>query len=233
MQSNRPSRRKMAIGGTAALASIGLVRAPARAAQYDFILSSSHPIGSPGDVRGHQMSSAILRESGGRLNIKFFAGDQLGTAASELGQLRLGAIQMATINTGTVSSMVPVADLCNIGFVYKDADEAERVMDGPVGAYMRREIAAKDLIVFSYPWDNGMFQLGSNSHPIRTPDDLAGFKIRTTESKVTIDLVRTFGAVPVTVTANDVYVSLQTKLMDGETAPLASIMDHKWYEVNK
>ena len=69
--------------------------------------------------------------------------------------------------------------------------------------------------------------------PIRTPDDLPGFKVRVPQSKMMFDLFRTLGANPTPVDAAEVYAALQTKLVDGTEQPLDSIEIFHTYEVQR
>ena len=64
-------------------------------------------------------------------------------------------------------------------------------MDGPVGGYIRDEMAAKGLHALRAFWDSGMLEVTSTSRPVRSPEDLVGFKVRVVESRITVDLFKT------------------------------------------
>jgi TRAP-type transport system periplasmic protein len=179
------------------------------------------------------MWAAVERETGGRIHTQFFPNNQLGGDAASFAQLRLGALDFFFINPGNVAAVVPAADISYLGFAYKNADEALRVMDGPLGAYVRAEIATKGMYAFRAMWDSGMIQVGSNSHPIRTPDDLHGYKIRVVESRIAADLFKGLGASPTPINYADVYTALQTRIIDGEAAPLVAIETARFFEVQK
>ena len=179
------------------------------------------------------MWAAIERESGGRIHTQLFPNSQLGGDTAMFTQLRSGALQFFIIPPGNLSSVVPVADISYLGFAFDSADDALRVMDGALGAYVRQEVAGKGIYAFRNMWDGGMFQIGSNSRAIRSPEDLKGFRLRVTASKITIDLFREIGASPTTLNTAEIYTGLQTKIVDGEVSPLISIKTLRWYEVNK
>jgi TRAP-type transport system periplasmic protein len=228
-----PTRRALVAGGAAAFSSIALIKAPAKAAQFEFKTATNLAVDHPSTVRLAQMWAAIERESGGRIQIQFFPNSLLGSEVAMFTQLRLGAIQFFLISPGNFATVVPAAEISFLGFAYKDADEALRVMDGSLGAYVRQEAAAKGLYVFKNMWDSGMFQITSSSHPIRNADDMHGFKIRVTEGKITIDLFKTLEASPVPLSYAEIYTSLQTKIVDGVATPLVTIEAARWYEVQK
>ena len=162
-----------------------------------------------------------------------FPNGQLGGDPSALSQLRLGAIQFYLTNPGSLANLVPAASIGFLGFAFKDDDEGLRVMDGPVGEYLQSEFAAKGLQAFMPCWTNGMNQTGSSSHPIRTADDMKGFKIRVPAIKIFFDLFKELGASPVALDLNELYTGLQTRIVDGEALPLTTIETSRLYEVNK
>jgi tripartite ATP-independent transporter DctP family solute receptor len=226
-------RRTFGAGGAAAFASIAFVHSPAKAAQFDLKCSSSVPADHPLNIRAAQMFAAIETESQGRVHITLFPAGQLGGDTATFSQLRSGAIGLLFNNPGNLASVVPPADIMNLGFAFTDADEALRTADGPLGGYIRAEVAAKGLVALNKMWDSGMYQFASNPRPLRTPADLLGFKIRVAQSRISVDLFNTLGASPVALTIGEVYTSLQTKIVDGVGIPMTTLDTLKLYEVCK
>jgi TRAP-type transport system periplasmic protein len=228
-----PSRRGFVTTGAAAIAAITCVKAPARPAQFEFKCATSLPLDHPIVTRGRQMWAAVERDSNGRIHTQFFPNSQLGGDAALLSQLRLGAVNFQFIAPSNFASVVPAVDISNIGFVFRDGEEAVRVNDGPLGAYLAREISAKGLYAFREMWASGMLQVGSNPRPIRVPADLTGFKIRIPDSKIYVDLFKELGATPIPLSLSELYTGLQTKVVDGEALALSTIESGKYFEVNK
>ena len=225
--------RSVFVGAAAAFASVGLVRAAARPAQFPLRIAADLPLEHPISIRGKEMWAAINRESGGRIDAQFFPNSQLGGAEPMFSQLRLGAIDVLFVNPGNLAAVVPAANIGYLGFAFKDVDEGLRAMDGPLGVYVRDEIAAKGIHVLRSIWDSGMLQIISSIRPVRTPDDLRGFKIRVLASKIQSDLFKDLGATPTSITLGEIYTALQTKVIDGTTGPLVTIETAHWYEVQK
>jgi TRAP-type transport system periplasmic protein len=226
----RYRRRRAFVLGCGALTTIGIVQAPAKAAQFNFRCASTLPADHPSSIRARQMWAAVMRESGGRLSVGFFTAGQLGGSEALVSQVRLGALQFL-INLGDMPPVVPAVDITNVGFAFKGEDEALRAMDGPLGAYLRNEFAAKGLHVLRELWDSGMRQTTTSSHPIRTADDFNGLKIRIAPSKIAVDFFKTLGASPVAMNSNELYTALQTKLVDGDDLPLTTVEAARLYEV--
>ena len=220
-------------GAAAAFGSIGFVRAPARAAQYEvkcaFDLAADHPI----SLRVKEMWDAVAQESGGRFTAQFFPNSQLGGDNGMFSQLRSGAIQFLLLSSGVLSAVVPSSNIGYVGFAFKDEDEALRAMKGPLTDYIRQEGATKGITIMRGIWDDGMNYISSSTHPIKVPADLAGFKLRVVPSRILVDMFKTFNASPVPLSFAEVYTSLQTKVVDGQACPLATFVTSKFFEVQK
>jgi tripartite ATP-independent transporter DctP family solute receptor len=150
-----------------------------------------------------------------------------------LSQLRSGAIDFFTLSGLILSTLVPIASINGIGFAFKDYDTVWAAMDGKLGAFVRGEIAKRGLIVMDKMWDNGFRQITSSTRPIKTPEDLKGFKIRVPVSPLWTSMFQAFGASPVSINFSEVYSALQTKIAEGQENPLSLIQIAKLYEVQK
>jgi tripartite ATP-independent transporter DctP family solute receptor len=150
-----------------------------------------------------------------------------------LSQLRSGALEFFTLSGLILSTLVPVASINGIGFAFKDYGQVWPAMDGALGAHVRAEIAKRGLYAFAKQYDNGYRQITSAAKPIRTPEDLNGFKIRVPPSPLWTSMFKAFGAAPASINFSETYSALQTRLVDGQENPLAIIDVAKLYEVQK
>ncbi len=227
------TRRRFGAGTAAVFASIGIVKAPAKAAQYEVKFACNTAIEHPLTVNMVQMWNAIEKESGGRVHCQLFPNNQLGGDTAMLTQLRSGALQFFTLDGGILQSVVPVAAIQSIGFAFKSDEEAFKTMDGPLGSYVRDQIATKGLYAFPKMWANGMRQITSSTHPIQVASDLTAFKIRTPPGALWVDLFKSLGASPTPINFSEVYTALQTKVVDGQENPYAIIETARLFEVQK
>jgi tripartite ATP-independent transporter DctP family solute receptor len=114
-------------------------------------------------------------------------------------------------------------------YIFKNQEHAFSVMDGPIG----EEILSKG---DSY-WLTGLcfYDAGARSFyssiPIRTPDDLAGLKIRVMPSITSFAMIRAMGGSPTPISWGELYTALQGKVVDGaENNPPSFYLSHH-YEV--
>ena len=210
-----------------------MLRQQATAAEFEFKCASIFDASHPSSVRLTQMWEAIERESGGRIHTRLFPNSVLGGESATFSQVRLGALTFALVSAGTLATIVPLADISFLGFAFNDEGQGLQAMDGPLGDYVLDQTAAKGLYAFREIWNAGMGQLCLGMHPIRTPDDLHGIKVRVAQSRILFDLFKTLGATPTPIEMGEIYTALQMKLIDGVSSPLVTMETSRWYEVTK
>src|SRR5205085_1323447 len=76
-------------------------------------------------------------------------------------------------------------------------------------------------------------EITSSTRPIKTPDDLKGFKIRVPVSPLWTSMFKAFDSAPASINISEVYSAMQTKVVEGQENPLAIISTAKFYEVQK
>ncbi|HEY0420975.1 MAG TPA: TRAP transporter substrate-binding protein [Acetobacteraceae bacterium] len=227
----RLPRRALLAG--AALPLFAIRSHPAGAAEFSYKYANNLPTTHPLNIRAAEAVARIKDATSGRVEIAIFPTNQLGSDTDTLSQLRSGAVEFFTLSGLILSTLVPVASINGVGFAFKDYSQVWPAMDGALGAVVRGEVAKRGLYAFARQWDNGYRQITSSTKPIRTPEDLAGFKIRVPPSPLWTSMFKAFGAAPVTINFSETYSALQTRIADGQENPLAIIETAKLYEVQK
>ncbi len=206
----------------------------ARAAQFTYKYANNLPLAHPMNKRAAEAAAKIKDETGGRFELKIFPSSQLGSDTDTLDQVRSGAVDFFTLSGLILSTLVPVAAINGVGFAFKDYPTVWKAMDGPLGTFVRAEIAKSgSIFAFDTIWDNGFRQTTTSSKPIVTPADLVNLKIRVPPAALWTSMYKAFGAAPTTINFNEVYTSLQSKVVDAEENPLAIVDTAKLYEVQK
>ena len=231
----RPISRRAVLASlpaAAILARPALLHA-AGAAEFAYKYANNLPLSHPLNVRAQEAVDRIRTATGGRVAITVFSNNALGSDTDTLSQLRSGAVEFFTLSGLILSTLVPPAAINGIGFAFKDYSQIWPAMDGALGNAVRGEIARRGLYAFARQWDSGYRQITAAAKPIRTPDDLAGFKIRVPPSPLWTGMFRAFGAAPTSINFSETYSALQTHIVDGQENPLAIIDAAKLYEVQK
>lgn len=191
---------------------------------------------SPLHQRLVEMWDAVRQESGGRVATQIYPENNKhpGSDPAVLQMLVSGEIEFFTLMGGILGNVVPAANVQQVPFAFASAERAHRAMDGPLGAYLREEMAAKGIVGFPVgAFDNGMRQMAGRTRPIRVPADLHGLRMRVPDGQMFDDMFRALGAEPVTVNSSGIYAALEAGTVDAQENPLAYMNLFRHYEVMK
>jgi tripartite ATP-independent transporter DctP family solute receptor len=182
-----------------------------------------------------EMWEAVFKESGQRLVCKVFAQNNniQGSDPAALKALVAGDIQFFTLMGGILGTLVPAAEVQQVPYAFRSAAHAHQAMDGPLGAYLIEEMAAKGIHGFrTGAFDNGMREITAHK-TISTPADLVGLKMRVPAGQLVADTFKALGCEPVTINSDSIYAALKDGRADAQENPLTLAEQFKLYEVVK
>ena len=233
------TRRSFLAGAAAGSASLFIrTGAAAQGGRPEFTFTQYHNQTADSSLhkRLAEMWTAVRTETGGRVEAQVFPlnNNVNGSDPTALKMLMAGEIQFFTLMGGVLGAAVPVAEIQQVPFAFRTAPHAHQAVDGPLGAYILEEMAAKGIHGFPVgAFDNGMRQITPVSRPIVVPADLKGMRMRVPAGAMFDDMFRTLGCEPVTINSIDIYAGLKSGKADAQENPLALVDGFKLYEVVK
>ncbi len=173
-------------------------------------------------------------ESGGSVDISVHPrnGDIAGSDPGALRMLVSGELEFMTLMGGIIGQVVPAAEIQGLPFAFADTDQVFAAMDGALGECLNREMRAKG--IHALPgccFENGFRHIYGRDKPVRSVDDLAGYRMRVPDGRLFVDAFTALGAVPVIVNIKELYESLKTGRVDGQENALAVQQVNHLYEV--
>ncbi|MDQ0455635.1 TRAP transporter substrate-binding protein [Rhizobium paknamense] len=232
-KNNLTLTRRTVLAGAAALPLVSILKRPASAAEFNLKYATGQDPTHPVNIRAQEAIDRIREASSGRVDIKLFPANQLGADTDLLAQVRSGAIDFFNLSSLVLATFVPVSGITSLGFAFKNYDQVWAAMDGDLGSHIREQIAKTPIFAVSRIWDNGFRQVTSSTREIKTPADLKGFKLRVPPAPSLTSLFKALDAAPSPINFNELYSSLQTKVVEGQENPLAIISTARLYEVQK
>jgi C4-dicarboxylate-binding protein DctP len=223
----------------AALAGVAMLACPlagAHAQGAEFTLKFG--VGNPPRDFHHSWTPHVAfkdeveTRSGGRIAVELYPGSQLGGIESMVNQVRQGVIQATDPSEGHFATTYPPIQVFSIPYLFLTRDIAWHVLDGEFGQKMLADMAEQTGIRPLIWSENGGFRHYSNNvRAIKSPDDMAGLKIRTMNIPLHMEIVKNLGASPTPIAWAELYTSLQTGVVDGQENSIATFMVPKLEEV--
>lgn len=158
-----------------------------------------------------------------------------GVAGSDprvLEMLAAGEVEFCTMMGPLVGALVPAAEIQGIAFAFEGSAQAHAAMDGALGDYLRQEMQAKG--IYALPGgalENGFRQICSVRRKVRSPDDLADYRMRVPAGKILGEVFSALGATPVVVNIDGLHAALRDRRVDGHENPLAITEVNRLYEI--
>ena len=174
----------------------------------------------------------VEKASGGKMRIRAVGAAALGPDTQMQQALIGGAQEMMVGSTATLVGITKEMGIWDTPFLFNNTQEADAVLDGPIGQKVMDKLQEKGLVGLVY-WENGFRNLTNSQRPVNKLEDMAGIKLRVMQNTVYLDSFKTLGANAVPMPFSELFSALETKTVDGQENPYNTILSSKFYEVQK
>jgi tripartite ATP-independent transporter DctP family solute receptor len=165
----------------------------------------------------------------GRARVTVYGSSQLGSDEVLLQKLKLGTVDFSLPST-IMSTVVDQFGLFEMPYLVKDREHMKRIEEAVFWSDLAPLSEAKGYRPLAV-WENGFRHITNKDHAIRMPADLQGIKLRTPKGRWRVKMFQAYGANPTPMPLSEVFVALQTGVMDGQENPLSMISSTKFQEV--
>jgi tripartite ATP-independent transporter DctP family solute receptor len=183
------------------------------------------------DIRA-QMMQKFAEGLGEDFAFEPYYGGALFKQGTELVALQRGNLEMGNIAPQDIANQVPEFSILTSAYLFRDADHMRAFFDSELGRAFVGPVEEKLGIKILGPTYFGTRQVGLKPETeIRTPEDMAGIKLRMPGGDAWQFLGQALGANPTPMAYAEVYTGLQTGAIDGQDNPLPNVYNMKFYEV--
>ena len=189
-------------------------------------------VGEPGSLfalSAEEFARRANERLGDEYEVVVFGSSQLGGDELLLQKIKLGTVDFALPST-VMSSQIDAFGLFEMPYLVRDRAHMRAVEETVVWPDLVPLAEAEGYGVIAV-WENGFRHVTNNAHPIVSPEDLGGIKLRTPRGVWRVKLFQALGANPTPMALSEVFIGLQTGVIDGQENPLAQIWASKLYEV--
>jgi tripartite ATP-independent transporter DctP family solute receptor len=181
-----------------------------------------------------KFADLVAERTKGQIQVQIFPASQLGTEQELLEGVQLGTVHMFEGSTGSVGRFLPDLEAFAAPYIWRDTDHMLKTVRGPIGQGLAdRLVKAKGIRVLDFGWLFGNRYLTTKAKAINRPEDLKGMKIRVQPTAIYLETIKAMGANPTTMDFKEVYLGLQSGVIDGQENPPFVIFNNKLFEVQK
>jgi len=189
------------------------------------------PPGYPPTRAWARFAELVAERSGGGLRVEPEIPFR-GTELEALMRVRSGELDFASVTCYVASSLLPLAQIFDLPFLFADAPSAHRVLDGNLGRYVLHAFEPFGLRGMGY-FENGIRHFTNSVRPVAHPNDVRGMRVRIQDSVVYLALMHVLHASPKVIPFDQVFAALQSGDVDAQENPLPNILGTKMHEVQR
>ena len=191
-----------------------LTAMPAVTPAREFRVADTQPADYPTVQALQYMAQIIEERSAGRHRLHVFHSRQLGEEKETIEQTRIGAIDLNRTNVAPIGSLVPVANVLSLPFLFRSFEHLHRVLDQGIGQEILAQFQPHGFVGLTF-YDSGARSIYNSVRPVRSLADMKGLRIRVQQSSLMSDMIKALGADPVELPYGQVSTGLSTRLIDG------------------
>jgi tripartite ATP-independent transporter DctP family solute receptor len=188
--------------------------------------------GNPQVEGAEKLAELVEEKSQGKIEVKIYPGGVLGPDLQNYSAMQGGTLDMNISNASYLAGNVKEFAVLDFPFLFNSAEEADAIVDGPIGQKLFQKLQERGLVGLAYT-ELGFRQLHNSERPIAKAEDIEGLKMRVIPTPIYVDFMNAIGANAVPMPYTETYTALETGAIDGMTNTLLNILDMKFYEVAK
>lgn len=206
--------------------------APLSAMAEDWKFAIEDISGSVMDVYAQEFKSRIEAATNGEVTVTVFPKGTLGSSTDIVEQTADGVVQFTHVVLGNLGTIVPESQMFLLPYLLpSEPDQVSEILSSSETIYveLNKDFQKRGLEIMS------MYSLGpqvwTTNREVRSPEDLANFKMRVMVSPILLEAYKNMGASPTPLPFGEVFGALQLGAVDGQINPISTIEEMKFYEV--
>jgi TRAP-type transport system periplasmic protein len=229
---NIPFTRRLCVTAAALVLAAAVLPAAAQDKKVTLRIASAFNENTDMMQAAKRFGELVAQKSGGSVEVKMFAGGQMGGEKDNLEALKLGELEMGVFGTYPIVTLAPKYSFFDAPFIFRDREHVYKVWNGKLGDEVRGIFSKGHGVHDMGMMGRGYRHITSNT-PINSVDDLKGMKIRMGQSKPFIDAFSATGAVVVPIALPELFTSLKLGVVSASDGPFDQIYSFKLQEAQK
>lgn len=214
------------------LASVFAIGAPAMAqekAEVTLKAVTNNPKNS-GHYRGLEIYKRLVEErTKGRVRVQLYSDAVLGDEEQMAEGMQMGTVDVMMAAAAKYANFVPEMDLYSPPYTFKSWDHLNAVQNSEVDATIAKKVKERRGDIYLGLFTDGARNVFTNK-PVKTLEDLKGYKLRTMTGPNELAAWKAFGTNPTPLAYTELYSALQVGVVDGAENTMTSLLGMKFWE---
>ena len=126
--------------------------------------ADTHADGYPTVEAVEHVGKLLSDWTNGRIQVKMFAGRQLGEEKDTIEQTIAGAIELNRVNLAPLNGIIPETAIPALPYIFRSIDHMHKVMDGEIGAEILAAMEKHGMVGLTF-YDSGARSFYNSKRP--------------------------------------------------------------------
>jgi TRAP-type transport system periplasmic protein len=226
-------RRSLVLGAALAPAIVGKAQAAATKLKLSSSLANDPKYANGRVYYDNLVKQVKANGLGEQIEIAFFPDNQLGQEIDVINSVKLGVIDLMVSGSSISANLVPIVGTFDLGYLFTSFPQQTKAFEaGAAKPIEEALLKGANIRVIGWAYNFGARSVLAKK-PVKTPEDLAGLKIRTLPNPVITECLRLMGAAATPLAFGEIYTALQAGVLDGLEHDPPTILSSKFFETAK
>jgi TRAP-type transport system periplasmic protein len=226
-------RRSLVLGAALAPSIVGKAQAAATKLKLSSSLANDPKYANGRVYYDNLVKQVKANGLGEQIEIAFFPDNQLGQEIDVINSVKLGVIDLMVSGSSISANLVPIVGTFDLGYLFTSFPQQTKAFDaGAAKPIEEALLKGANIRVIGWAYNFGARSVLAKK-PVKTPEDLAGLKIRTLPNPVITECLRLMGAAATPLAFGEIYTALQAGVLDGLEHDPPTILSSKFFETAK
>lgn len=162
-----------------------------------------------------EFGEVLSEKTNGAYTLDIYPNELLGAQKETLEMVQSGTIAMTVVANSLLETWNADFGVFNLPYIFSSIEHQKAIITDPeVTADLYNSIMDDGIKVLA-GFHGGVRNVYTSTGPVKTPEDLAGLKIRVIQSDTNIKMMELMGGTGTPMGQGEVYTAIQTKVLDG------------------
>lgn len=227
------SRRQILQAGTAVLATPAVLTHAQAPVALRFSSSMTADDNAAHYVWYQIMQTQLRAAVGDAIRLDYFPNNQLGKESDVVQQVKVGAIDMMVTGSSIWATALAEIGMLDLGYMFDSYTHVGKAMEGAVGATLNDMLQKRaGCTILTWASHFGPRNVYTKQE-IKSLADIKGVKLRVLPTPAFIETFKIMGAIPTPIPFGELYMSVQTGVVEGFEHDAGTVLASKLNEVTK
>lgn len=197
-------------------------------------LGSTATEDDPSIVVWQSLADELSAQTDGRFTLDIYTSSTIGNEADMIEMVRTNTLTMMATNLTTPQTFIEDFSVFGLPYLFRSAEDMldYTLSEGTKCAELFQKLEDEfNLRVLDVEINGTRCLTTKGIKQITGPEDLKGVKIRSMDAQSSQDTISALGATPIPVSFSELYMAIQTGVVNGQDNPISVTYTNKLYEV--